>query len=190
MLAKLSASGHSAFELAHLVVAQLHCDTLTPTDQGQADCPVSFPKREDAGIVIGKCRLEPFDGLAFELCSFSIGSNSCTSPDCQVSRKTKLFSEVLVDQGLKGWLVGYLGWNRLVGVVAGIRKRLKGCINLGNLFRGGLKLASQCKSLFHVRGSPVPAYTSVPNAARMNSCGSIFLPLINKGASNLPEVFS
>jgi hypothetical protein len=89
-----------------------------------------------------RSQFKHFNWLAFELGSLAVNSNPCTNPDSQIRTQPKFRAQLLIDQILNGGLARSLGLNYNVCIVASSRKRLKGCLYLGDLFRPRVKLAN------------------------------------------------
>ncbi len=141
MFAELGSSRLLTFELACLVLPHIHFDVVASIHQREADSPIFFPKSKDSSIVVSTGWLERFNWLALELGSFAISTNPHTSADCQVSAKPKVRAQLLINRSLNRGLASGLWLNYLIGIVASSRKRLKGCLYLGDLFWRGIEFA-------------------------------------------------
>ena len=140
--AQLSRPWRSAFEFALLIVAKVQLDPLSATQQGQADRPILFSKKEDPSIIVCTGWTESFDRLSFKLGGFAIRANPSAHPDRLIGAQSKLLSQGLVHQALNCGFACHRWLNRLVGVVATISKRGKQSINFSALLSRRLKLAN------------------------------------------------
>lgn len=81
VLAQLSASRLSPFELAHLVVSDLQFDMLPTTVQSQTSTPIFLSKRKDSRIIVGAGWLKCFNWFAFLDSGLAISSKQRHKPE-------------------------------------------------------------------------------------------------------------
>ncbi len=143
VLAQLSRGWRSTFEFTLLIVAKAQLNALTATQQGQADGPILFSKRKDAGIIICTRWTESLDGLPFELGSLTISSNPSAYSNRLIGAQSKLFSQGLIHQTLNRGFACHRWFDSLIGVVATIRKRVKQSIDFSALLKCRLKFANK-----------------------------------------------
>lgn len=151
VLTELSGSWLGASQLTNLVIADLQAKPFTPIYCGQTNCPVLLPKRKDSGVIVDAGGLKGFDLPLFLLSSLAVSPNPGASPNSQIGRQAKTTTQLMINLRLNSRLAGYFGLNRLIGVVATIRKRLKRRLKFRALFRRRLELADYSQDLFHGR---------------------------------------
>ncbi len=137
------------FEQMSLVVADGKRDMLSASQQSQAGGPLLLIKRKDAGVVVNACRRKILDQLVFQLGSLAVGTDTGNRSDSEVGRQAKGCPALVVDKLLHACLIGQRIRCSQVNPGAGIRKSLKGGINLVDLLSRWVELAGYGQHLGH-----------------------------------------
>ena len=120
MLTKLCRGWFSSFEFTNLVVARNDWNMFSTTYQGQTNRPVFLAKSKYPSIIISRCRFERLNWFVLLFGSFSISSDSSTSPNSQVSRQTVFLSNGLINLRLNCSLASYRWLNFFIGIVTSV----------------------------------------------------------------------
>ncbi len=140
---------NATFKLANLIVSKLQKNMLPTSYQCQAHRLLFLPIGKDSGIVIGASRLKCLDFLFVFKRSLAIPSYPINRPDRKVGRQFELSANVFINKRLNPDVVRQFWVNRTVDVVASIRERLQGCLNLGNLVGRRLEFAANSQYALH-----------------------------------------